>query len=188
MARVWKLASVVALAFWCGSGAVAQSVQAPPRRSGPANALAIPRYSADVFLGRNHMRISYGAPSMRGREVMGKLVPYGKWWRTGADAPTLLEATSPIMIGSLHLPAGSYMLVTLPAEDDWQLGVSTRLGPLAKMPSDAKDFRTVPMKKRPAVAPRERMTMGFETNAAHELELHLKWELTDVYVPIAFDL
>jgi hypothetical protein len=36
------------------------------------------------------IEITYSRPAMRGRKIFGDLVPYGKLWRTGANAATKL--------------------------------------------------------------------------------------------------
>jgi hypothetical protein len=53
---------------------------------------------------------------MRGRKIMGGLVPYGKEWRTGANPATTLITPVDLMIGDLKVPAGTYTLFTLPSE------------------------------------------------------------------------
>ena len=69
--------------------------------------------------------LCYGAPSARGREVMGGLVPYGNPWRAGANEPTTLHLTAPARLGSVALDAGSYSLYTVPGEDEWEIFVNT---------------------------------------------------------------
>src|SRR5262249_52794031 len=68
--------------------------------------------------------ITYGRPSIRGRKIMGGLVPYGEVWRTGADEATTLETGADLKIGSLDVPKGTYALFTLPAADGWQMIVN----------------------------------------------------------------
>ena len=34
------------------------------------------------------VKVTYGQPSKKGREIFGKLVPYGEVWRTGANEAT----------------------------------------------------------------------------------------------------
>ncbi|MEO6983033.1 MAG: DUF2911 domain-containing protein, partial [Edaphobacter sp.] len=56
----------------------------------PTKPLASPAATADVTLDGKDIKITYNSPSMRGRKVMGELVPYGKAWRTGANEATTL--------------------------------------------------------------------------------------------------
>jgi len=64
--------------------------------------------------------LCYSAPSARGREIMGKLVPFGEPWRTGANEPTAIHLTGAISIGGVDLKPGSYAIYTVPGEDGWQ--------------------------------------------------------------------
>ncbi|MBY0479127.1 MAG: DUF2911 domain-containing protein [Chitinophagaceae bacterium] len=54
------------------------------------NAKPSPAASAEFKAGNATIKINYNAPSVKGREIWGKLVPYGQVWRTGAN-----EATPP---------------------------------------------------------------------------------------------
>ncbi len=52
---------------------------------------------------------------MRGRKIMGGLVPYDKVWRTGANPATTLITPIDLRIGTLKVPAGTYTIFTLPS-------------------------------------------------------------------------
>lgn len=64
--------------------------------------------------------LCYGAPSARGREVVGGLVPYGAPWRTGANEPTTIHLSAPTSVGGVSLDAGSYSLFSIPGETGWE--------------------------------------------------------------------
>jgi hypothetical protein len=51
--------------------------------------------TTDVFLNGKRIHISFGAPSMRGRKVIGDLVPYNTWWRTAQAMPPPLRLPPP---------------------------------------------------------------------------------------------
>lgn len=65
--------------------------------------------------------LCYGAPSARGREIMGGLVPYAEPWRTGANEPTAIHLTAPASVGGVELEPGTYALYTIPGEEEWQV-------------------------------------------------------------------
>jgi hypothetical protein len=70
--------------------------------------------------------LCYGAPSARGREIMGGLVPYnGEPWRIGADEPTTIHLSAAASVGGVQLDPGSYSLYAIPAEGDWEFLVNT---------------------------------------------------------------
>ncbi|HWZ27533.1 MAG TPA: DUF2911 domain-containing protein, partial [Gemmatimonadales bacterium] len=66
-------------------------------------------------------KVSYGSPSVRGRAIFGVLEPWGKVWRTGANAATTLTTTAAITVGGRNLPAGAYSLWILPTPTAWTL-------------------------------------------------------------------
>ncbi len=47
-----------------------------------------PEANVDFNDGNLKVHVFYNRPSKRGREIFGKLVPFGKTWRTGANEPT----------------------------------------------------------------------------------------------------
>ena len=65
--------------------------------------------------------VNYGQPSIKGREVWGKLVPYGQVWRAGANEATTIEFSKDVSIESKTLPAGKYGLFTIPNADEWTI-------------------------------------------------------------------
>ena len=65
--------------------------------------------------------IEYGRPKVKGRAIWGKLVPYGKIWRTGADEATVISFDKDVLIQGQKLPAGSYSLFTIPGKTEWSV-------------------------------------------------------------------
>jgi len=65
-----------------------------------------------------NITISYSSPSVKGRTIWGELVPYGKVWRAGANAPTTFETDKALKIDGQHLPAGKYAVYVIPEKDD----------------------------------------------------------------------
>ncbi len=72
-----------------------------------------------------HGRICYGAPSLRGRTMIGgRAVPYGQLWRTGANEPTTLHTDVATTLGGIALAPGSYAIYSVPGADSWQVIVN----------------------------------------------------------------
>lgn len=90
--------------------------------------------------------IKYSRPSMRGRKIYGELVPYGKVWRTGANAATSLTTDTALDIGGTTVPAGNYTLYTLPGEKSWELIVNKQTGQWGTKYDEAQDLARIPMK------------------------------------------
>jgi len=70
-------------------------------------------------VGLTDVSIEYSRPSMKGRQIFGNLVPYGKIWRTGANMATKLTFGDDVKIGGKDLKAGTYSLFTIPGEKEW---------------------------------------------------------------------
>ncbi len=68
--------------------------------------------------------INYSQPSVKGRNVWdanGKIAPYGKVWRTGANEATTFETSGDLKVEGKNLPAGKYGLFTIPGEKEWTI-------------------------------------------------------------------
>ena len=176
-------AALVCSSMGCSAYAQGGMQMAPQKSNAP---LPSPRKQAEATVNGNTVKVDYGAPSMRGRKVMGELVPYTEWWRTGANEATAFETSTDLKVGTLTVPAGKYTLVTLPSADQWQLVFCKHLGQWGTERFAADDLGKVPMMKKTLSAPQEQMSITFENQKANSVELHVKWETTDVYVPITF--
>lgn len=81
---------------------------------------ASPKAQVSQTIGLTQISLSYHTPGVKGREVWGKLVPYGKVWRSGANNATLITFSDSVKVNGKSLQAGTYSLFTLPeAEDKW---------------------------------------------------------------------
>ena len=129
--------------------------------------------------GSKAVTINYSAPSMRGRKIMGELVPYGKVWRTGANSATKLTTTTDLMIGSLHVPAGTYTLFTIPGDKEWTLIVNKQTGQWGTSYDEKQDLGRVKMKVAPTKSPVEQFAIEVNDKA-----LALQWENTRAWVPV----
>lgn len=145
---------------------------------------ASPPANAEVTLAGKSLTLKYSAPSMRGRKIMGGLVPYNTEWRTGANAATTLVTPVDLMIGDLKVPAGTYTLFTLPSAGTWQLIVSKKTGEWGIPYPAGDDLGRTPMMKKELSAPQQVMSLSFEQTEGNKTQLHIKWETTDVYVPV----
>ena len=83
------------------------------------NAKPSPAASTEFKAGTATIKINYSAPSVKGREIWGKLVPFGQVWRTGANEATTFETDQDVKIEGQTLPKGKYSLFTIPNKDEW---------------------------------------------------------------------
>lgn len=143
------------------------------------NKPASPPAKAEGKIGGKNISVDYSAPSKRGREIMGGLVPYGKVWRTGANAATTLRTDKDITIGDLAVPAGTYTVYTIPDEKEWTLIINKQTGQWGTNYDQAQDLGRVKMSVKKVKDPVETLVIGVTNNA-----LTLTWENTEASVPV----
>jgi DUF2911 family protein len=142
-----------------------------------------PRDTARITMSGASVMVDYGRPSKRGRTVFGALVPWGKVWRTGADAATQLIVTRGIVLGTFNLRPGRYTLWTVPSQDGVLLVVNGESGQWGTDYHEGRDLARLPMTVRTIDSAVERFTIEF-ASAATGPELHLRWDTADWSIPI----
>jgi hypothetical protein len=138
-----------------------------------------PTAETSVTLGGHAITIEYNAPSARGRQVEGGLVPYGAVWRLGADSATTLTADADITIGSLKVPKGIYTLYIAAKENGWTLIVNKQTGQWGTDYDQSQDLGRVPMKVSKLGAPAEKLYIALSSSG-----LEITWGNTKAVVPI----
>lgn len=126
--------------------------------------------------------LDYGTPSVRGREIWGALVPFGRVWRTGANLATHLTTDRDLLIGDVVLPAGRYTLFSIPEQEGGRLIINAQTGQNGQQHDPARDLARVPMHTRPLAQPVELFTIE-AAETPNGGELRLKWDRTEYYVP-----
>src|ERR1051325_8286731 len=143
-----------------------------------------PPGTAEVSLKGKTITIDYSRPSMRGRKIMGELVPYDKVWRTGANEATTLTTPVDLNIGGTKVPAGKYTLWTLPSTGTWKLIINKQTGQWGTNYDKKQDFARVDMQKSELSAPVEQFTISFDKKGEDTADLVMKWEKTSVSIPV----
>ena len=130
------------------------------------------------------MSIEYGRPSTRGREIFGRLVPYGDVWCPGADEATMLSTSRPLHIGPLAVPAGEYSLWILPTEGEWTLILNKEAHTFHTNYRGSRDLGRVALQKRTLTTPVEQLTFAIEQSSAGAGgRIVMSWATTEVSVP-----
>ncbi len=79
------------------------------------------RDTAFATIGLAKVEVDYWRPSMRGRKIFGEVVPWNRFWRTGANNATQLRISQPIYFDDQKLDSGKYSIFTWPTKDGWTL-------------------------------------------------------------------
>lgn len=82
---------------------------------------ASPSSKLEQTVGLTDVSVEYSRPGMKGRTIFGDLVPFGKVWRTGANANTKVTFSNNVTIDGKELKKGSYALYTKPGKDSWEV-------------------------------------------------------------------
>ncbi len=147
---------------------------------------ASPAASIEQVVGLTNVKIDYSRPSARGRSVYGELVPFGKLWRTGANANTLISFSDDVVIAGKTLPKGEYALYTLPKADSWDIIFYTdtnNWGLPEKWDEKKEALRTT---VKPDFLSRnvETFTIGLNNLDNDYAHLEIAWEKTMVSVKV----
>lgn len=155
----------------------ASRIAAQEKRASPHETV-----SADIDGAK--VSITYGRPFMKGRKIVGALVPYGQVWRTGADEATTIESTKALMFGPLHVNPGKATLYTLPAEAGWKFIVNRKTGQWGTDYDQKQDIGRIDARVEKLSAPVEQFTIAIEKNPAGKGgQIVMTWETTKVVVP-----
>jgi len=156
---------------------------ATAQERGNDEARVSPNAAVSQTIGTAEVRLTYGRPQVKGREIFGSLVSYDEVWRTGANEATTVSVSSDVTIEGEPLSAGTYSLYTIPGQDAWTLIFNNTANQWGTNYDPSKDALRVEVTPESA-PPREMMTFMFEevTNTSGTCVLH--WN--DVRVP--FDI
>src|SRR6187399_1040241 len=104
--------AIFILALMLGSFAIQAQVKVPQ----PS-----PRAYVSQTVGLTEVELEYSRPGAKKRIIFGDLVPFGKLWRTGANANTTISFSEDVTIGGKSLKKGKYALYTVPKADNWEI-------------------------------------------------------------------
>src|ERR1700738_4636919 len=151
---------------------------------------ASPPETASGTFGGKTVTVTYSSPRVKGREghvftkdgliakAGGSQYPI---WRAGANAATTLKTDGDLMIGDIHVPAGTYTLfVDITDADNWVFIVNKQTGEWGLRHDAAQDLG----KTRMQMSKPGSMAEGLKYTIAGG-KLTLAWENKEASVPIA---
>ena len=148
-----------------------------------------PRFSPaseiEQMVGLTEIEIEYSRPSMRGREVFGNLVPFGKVWRTGADNSTKISFDTDVIISGKTVQSGTYSIFSIPNKESWEIIFYSDVE-LWGVPKDWSDDKivfssTYKVNKTNTV---ETFTISFNDLTNNDVNMNISWENTSVDIKI----
>lgn len=146
---------------------------------------------AEANYNKNGLEITvhYGRPSKKGRLIFGEaeqeaLVPYGKYWRLGANEATEISFNKDVNFGGQAVKAGSYRMYAIPNDNAWTIVLNSELGQWgyfeANHEKDVIKTEAIPVV---LIEPVEQFTIDF-SETQEGADLNFNWDKTKVAVPI----
>ena len=148
-----------------------------------------PRFSPaseiEQMVGLTEIEIEYSRPSMRGREVFGNLVPFGKVWRTGADNSTKISFDTDVIISGKTVQSGTYSIFSIPNKESWEIIFYSDVE-LWGVPRDWSDDKIVfsSTYKVNKINTVETFTISFNDLTNNDVNMNISWENTSVDIKI----
>ena len=133
------------------------------------------RDTARAAIGAATFAVDYGRPLVRGRELLGKLLPYDYVWRTGANAATQFTTSAPITLAGIKVPAGTYTLWTVPRRKGADLVVNKQVGQWGTGYDDSHDLGMGHMTGDSLATPVEKFTISITPTDARRGILAMEW-------------
>lgn len=135
------------------------------------------------------IKVSYSRPFKKGRLIFGEksagaLVPFGKYWRLGANAATEISFSKAVQFAGKPLAAGTYRLYAIPGATTWKVILNSQVGKFGFFePDHEKDVLSVEVPSETAATSIEQFTIRVsgEPSAA---SLEFSWDTTTVRIPV----
>ncbi|RYU82153.1 DUF2911 domain-containing protein [Hymenobacter persicinus] len=144
-----------------------------------------PKSTITQRVGLTDITITYSRPGIKGRTIFGDstskaLVPFGKRWRTGANATTTIKFSDDVVLEGKKIPAGEYGLYTIPGKTVWTVVLSknTKQGADVAGFKAADDVARISAKAYKLPNKVETFTMNFADLTPSTGNVDMQWELT----------
>ena len=147
-----------------------------------------PASEVEQMVGLTEIEIEYSRPSMRGREVFGNLVPFGKVWRTGADNSTKISFDTDVIISGKTIQSGTYSIFSIPNKESWEIIFYSDVE-LWGVPRDWSENKIVfssmfDVKKLKKSNTVETFIISFNDLTNNDVNMSISWENTSVDIKI----
>ena len=141
-------------------------------------------------VGMAEIKIDYSRPSMKGRKVMGELLPFGELWRTGANSPTKVTISDSITLMGKGLAKGSYVLMTRPGKDVWEIIFNKNPATSVFNYKEGTTDDVLKLMVKPLTLPMmvESFTFNVSNITGTSANLDFMWENTMISIPFTNDV
>lgn len=141
-------------------------------------------YPSDYKVADKAVRITYGRPQLKGRQL-SELAPAGEVWRTGANEAPEITFYKDVNFGGTDVKAGTYALLTIPGEKEWTIILHSNLNQWGSYfyKDESKDVARVKASASSEGKSLEAFSIAFKEvdGGAHMV---MGWGTTRVAVPV----
>jgi len=153
---------------------IADRFEANEKEGGSVKSLSV-RDTSSAQIGNATFTVDYGRPLLRGRTLLGDVIPYDYVWRTGANAATQFTTSAPIKLAGMQVPAGKYTLFTVPHASGVDLIINKQTGQWGTEYNRSLDLATARMKSEVPSTPVEKFTISIIPGDNQHGSLVLEW-------------
>jgi hypothetical protein len=126
-------------------------------------------------IGNAIFTVDYSRPLMRGRKLLGDMLPYDRVWRTGANAATQFTTSVPIKLAGMAVPAGMYTLWTVPHTSGVDLIVNRQTGQWGTEYNGSRNLGIVRITTQALSEPMEAFTISVVPGDTQHGTLVMEW-------------
>jgi tetratricopeptide (TPR) repeat protein len=140
--------------------------------------------------GIGELSLEYSRPSVKNRVIFGDVVPYGKMWRTGANASTKITIGEDTKIEGNAIPAGTYAIYTIPGAETWEIMFYKDLTLGGDVASYKKENEVLRITEKVTQLPNkvETFTINFADITYSVCNVEMQWEKTRVAFTISTEV
>ncbi|MBL6448928.1 DUF2911 domain-containing protein [Fulvivirga sp. 29W222] len=178
-----KKTLLTALALFCFIAGAMSQINTP--QPSPAGSV----YSK---VGLTDVTIDYFRPKVKGRKIFGEgkdyLQPYGETWRTGANSGSKLTLSTDAVIADTKVPAGEYLIFTVPGKDSWNFMLYSDLSIGGNVSAYDKKNEVLNISVKPTSLSQTVETLTFNIADISEdntsANIQLSWDDVSIKVPV----
>ena len=140
---------------------------------------------AEYNEGEKKISIRYFRPYKNQRLIFGNLnedplIPYGSYWRLGANLTTKITINRDLDFAGRFLPRGTYGLYTYPYAENWVIYLHTKTGGYSfNEPNSEGVVMKINIPIKPIDTIHEQFTIDFV-----ESSIRMRWENIQALIPI----
>lgn len=179
--KINKISAAIAIAAFSITSVNAQQLKVPA----PS-----PLQTVKQAFALDNITIEYSRPSVKGRVVFGDVVPFGKVWRTGANASTKITFGEDVKVEGTAVTAGTYAIYSIPNKDSWEIMLYKDLtlgGNVAdyKAENEVLKFK---VKSTALTTKVETFTINVADVTSNTCAIELTWDKTHVAFNVSADI